>query len=251
MNAVYHIAVNTLKESIRNKVLYNILFLAIGIILFSISLGDWSVFARAQVMQDFGLAAMSVTGLLMSVFIGAGMLGREIADRTVYGIVTKPVARWAFVIGKYAGLLAVLLLNFLVISACLVTAVLALGGAPHTPLAYAIGLIWIEMALIVAVSFMCSCFTTPVLSAIFTTAFYVAGHLNDLLSVETYAKPNMALLRVIYYLLPNLEHFNVRAAAIYGTGLPGGYMAWACVYGVCYIALALVFSCILFGRKDL
>ena len=113
MNAVLIIAANTFKETIRNKVLYNILLVAAVALLLSLSFGDLSIFSRAQVMTDFGLATMSLTGLLLAVFIGVGLLGVEISNKTVYGIISKPVTRAAFISGKFLGLCATLFLFLL------------------------------------------------------------------------------------------------------------------------------------------
>ncbi len=254
-NAVVTVAVNTFRETVRNKILYNILFVALGVIVFSVSLGDWSVFARVQVMQDFGLATMSLTGLLLSVFIGVGMLAREVSSKTIYMVVTKPVHRSSFIVGKFLGLLTLLLLDYLILSVFFWGAIWWMGGQAHATLLQAILLIWIEMAVMIAAALFFSSFSSgPVLAAILTAAFYVGGHLNDLVSIELLEGKQKALegvLRAVYFLLPNLEHFNVRTAMVYGLELPAGYVPLACMYGVMYVVLLLYLSCLVFGRRDL
>jgi Cu-processing system permease protein len=206
------------------------------------------------VMQDFGLATMSLTGLLLSVFVGVGMLSREVTSRTVYLVITRPVSRAAFIIGKFLGLLAVLLLDYVVLSTVFWLAILWDGGSVQPALLSAVLLIWVEMAVMIAASILFSAFTTPVLAAIFTFAFYVGGHLNDLVSVELLEGKQRLLsgfLKVVYFVLPNLEHFNVRTAMVYGLALPHGYTWLAAAYGLAYIALLLVFACLIFQRRDL
>jgi Cu-processing system permease protein len=254
MNATVSIAVNTFKETIRNKVLYNILFVAIGTILFSVFVGDWSVFARAQVMQDFGLAAMSVTSLLLAVFIGVGMLGREIASKTVYTVVSKSVGRSEFVIGKFLGLVCTLLLNCFLISLVLWIAIKIATGRPQPLLFAAMVLVWVEMAMVVAAAILFSAFTSPTLSAIFTVAFWVIGHWNDtptLKAADTYMAWASPLLKALSAILPNLEHFNIRTAAVYGLPLPQGYMWYALAYGGLYTVFLLLVACLKFRTKDL
>ncbi len=254
MRPVFEIAVNTFKETVRNNVLYIVLFFVIALIALSVFVADWSVFARIQVMQDFGLSTMSLSGLLLAVFIGVGMLGREMSQKTVYHIVTKPVSRAQFVCGKFAGLLATLLLNYLAMSAIFLGTLLYLGGTVKLPLVYAILLIWAEMSVVISASILFSTLTTPMLASFFSLAFYIAGHLNDLLSikmVEVKGSLYPQLLRAIYYILPNLEHFNVRDNIIYGIPLPMSYYGFAIIYGVLYTALFLALACVFFSKKDL
>ncbi len=254
MRPIVEIALNTFKETVRNNVLYIVLFFVVALIVLSVFVADWSVFARIQVMQDFGLATMSLSGLLLAIFIGVGMLGKEMSQKTVYHVVTKPVSRAQFVCGKFAGLLATLLLNYLMMSAIFLATLLYLGGAVKLPLIYAILLIWAEMSVVISASILFSTLTTPMLASFFSLAFYIAGHYNDLLSIKLVeAKGSLypELLRAIYYILPNLEHFNVRDNIVYGIALPMSYYGLAIIYGVLYTALFLAFACIFFSTKDL
>jgi Cu-processing system permease protein len=254
MRAIFEIAANTFKETVRNHVLYLVLFFVVALIVLSVFVADWSVFARIQVMQDFGLATMSLAGLLLAVFIGVGMLGKEISQKTVYHVVTKPVSRVQFVCGKFAGLLTTMLLNYAVMALFFVATISSLGGTVQLQFIYAICLIWAEMAVIISASILFSTITSPLLASGFSLVFYIAGHLNDLLSlklVEAKGSLYPALLTAIYYLLPNLEHFNVRDNVVYNIALPTSYYAFAVAYGVLYSALFLALSCVLFSKKDL
>lgn len=254
MNTTILIAVNTFKETIRNKILYNILFFALGIILLSISFGEWSVFSRVQVMQDFGLATMSVAGLLLAIFIGVGMLGKEISSRTLYNVLVKPVERYQFVIGKWLGLLMTLFLNFAIMTGVFWIVIEFMGAKVNPSLLGAILLIWVELAVIVSVAILFSTMTTTMLAALFTLAFYLAGHYNDLIGLDLVENRNPILatiLRGIYYLLPNLEHFNIRTRIIYELGLPSGFIEFSVLYGLLYTALFLLAACVIFEKRDL
>lgn len=251
---VWSIAENTFRETIRNKVLYNILLFAGIIIVLSVSFGEWSVFARIQVMEDFGLATMSISGLLLAVFVGVGMLGRELTTKTVYLMVAQPLPRSAIVVGKFFGLCATLCLNLICMSLFLFAALKLMGGTIDMRLLSAVILTLCEMAVIVAAALFFSTLTTTTLSAIFTIGFYIIGHLNNLIGIELLGKSQaflVPLLKGIYYLLPNLEHFNIRVPVVYGLTLPQGYVLYAGAYGLAYSLLLLVFSCMIFSRKDL
>jgi len=248
------IAANTFLETVRNNVLYLVLFFVIGLIVLSVFVADWSVFARIQVMQDFGLAAMSIAGLLLSVFIGVGLLGREVSTKTVYHIVTKPVSRTEFVCGKFFGLLFTLFLNFVIMALFFLITLKGLGGTVSPLLVAAIFLIWVEMSVVISASIFFSSVSSPMLASIFSLAFYIAGHLNDLLSLKIIENKGIAftlLVKSIYYILPNLEHFNVRDNVVYGLSLPPGYFTYATLYGALFTALFLALSCVAFSKKDL
>jgi Cu-processing system permease protein len=254
MRALCEIALNTFKETIRNHVLYIVLMFVVVLIFLSVSFGDWSVFARIQVIEDFGLAAMSISGLLLAVFIGVGILGKEIASKTVYHVITKPIARYQFILGKYIGLLSVLLLTYAVMSLFFAGTLMYLGARIGLPLFQAILCVGMEMALIISVALFFSTITSPILSALFSLAFYCAGHLNDLISITIAShgvKTFPIVLKIMYGLLPNLEYFNLRSHVVYKSALPPGYTGFALGYGCCYVALFLIFSCIIFRKKDL
>jgi len=248
------VALNTFMETVRNKVLYNILLVAAVALLMSLSFGDLSVFSRAQVMVDFGLATMSLTGLLLAVFIGVGLLGVELSTRTVYGVVSRPVSRAEFLLGKYCGLCATLLLNFVLIATLFFVSISLMGVTTRMEVLYAVLLLSVEMALVVAASMFFSTFTTPTLAAIFTIGFYVAGHLNDLVNIGVEQQRNpvwRTLLLVLNYLLPNLEYFNIRTRVVYGLAIPDRFVLEATIYGMLYIALLMLLAIAVFARKDL
>lgn len=254
MKTIFIIAANTFKETIRNKVLYNILLVAGAALLLSMSFGDLSVFSRVQVMTDFGLATMSLTGLLLAVFIGVGMLGGEITTKTVYGILTKPVSREQFIFGKFFGLLATLLLNFALVSLVFFVAITLMGADIKSSVLSAILLLAVEMSVIISAAIFFSSFTTQTLAAIFTIGFYISGHLNDLVDIGTKQQESMiwqSVLKFFYFLLPNLEHFNIRSRIVYDLPVPSNFVTGAVCYGLLYTMLLLLLSSMVFSRKDL
>jgi Cu-processing system permease protein len=254
MNTIITIASNTFKETIRNKILYNILLVAAAALLLSLSFGDLSIFSRAQVMADFGLATMSLTGLLMAIFIGVGLLGVEISNKTVYGVLTRPVSRELFILGKFTGLCGTLLINFLLIAFVFFVSIRLLGVSVQGTLLYAVLLLAVEMALIVAASILFSVFTNPTLAAIFTIGFYIIGHLNDLMGVSAAHQQSpvwQIILKTLNAVLPNLEYFNIRTRVVYHLPIPDLYVAEAVLYGALYITLILLLAMAVFSRKDL
>jgi ABC-type transport system involved in multi-copper enzyme maturation permease subunit len=253
MSILLAIALNTFKETIRNRILYAVLLFAAVVIMLSVSFGEWSVFARARVMQDFGLASMSIAGLLLAVFIGVGMLGREISTGTVHVLASKPVHRHTILLGKFAGLMGSLLLTVGIMAAAFLLMLWSQGGSPAPSIVWAIVLTWLEMALMVSVALFFSTFASPMLAAMLTLGFYLVGHFNDLMDVASVQGNTVfsLLLRMIYFALPNLEHFNVRSRIVYELPVSGEYFGFAVLYGLLFTALFLLLSCWIFSRKDL
>jgi len=254
MKTIFAIAGNTFKETIRNKVLYNILLFAGIIIALSISFGQFSVFARVQVMNDFGLATMSISGLLLAVFVGSAMLGKEISGRTIYLMATKPIPRWNILVGKFIGVYTTLLLNFLIMSVFFAISLKLSEGDLTIMHGQALLLLFVELGVILATSLFFSVLSSPTLASIFTIGFYIGGHFNDLGgigSLEKSASFLTPILKVINVVIPNLEHFNVRSAVVFNESIPAGYVGYAVIYGAIFILIPLILAGVFFEKKDL
>jgi len=259
------LALNTFRETIRDKILYNLVFFALGLIAFSLLLGEWSLFAREYVIKDFALAIMSVFGLLMAIFVGIGLIQKEIQRKTVLTLLARPFPRWQFLVGKYLGLLSVLAVNVAIMTLCLYGVLEYCQAGPTASLLQAIYLVYLEMALITAAALLFSSFSTPVLSALFTFGLYVAGHLSgDLIDHLKFVRkfdPDLTgsigaegwrdgLMHAVYYAIPNLDNFNIRGRVVYGLSLPEHYLFFNTLYGLCFIAVFLLAACLIFRRRD-
>ena len=249
------IALNTFRESVRNKVLYNIVFLAIALAFFSIILGEWSVFDRSYVIKSTTLSIMSLSGLLISVFVGISLVQKEIQGRTGLTLLSKPISRGVFLVGKYLGLLALLTVVYYII--------LALTHShPTLSLLWAVYLIFCEMAIVVAVALLFSTFSSPVLSALFTIGIYVAGRLSNELMEQVSFVRRMGEIQgsegvlmekvasVIHAVFPGLYRFDIAAYVVHNVVLPPNYIFWNSLYALGYIGVFLAIAVWWFGRRD-
>ncbi|MFY9570697.1 MAG: ABC transporter permease, partial [Blastocatellia bacterium] len=193
------IALNTFRESVRDRVLYNLILFVLILVAASVFVSDLSLSMESQFTAALGLSAMLVFGALIAIFIGVGLVYKEIDKRTIYSLLSKPVYRHEFIIGKYAGLCLTLLVNSVVMVLGTELAIAYVNGKVvplHATVLAASFLVFLELALLVALSLMFSSFTTPMLAALFSFAIYVIGHLSkDLLSMA--ALSNSAATRVI------------------------------------------------------
>jgi ABC-type transport system involved in multi-copper enzyme maturation permease subunit len=266
MRAVAIVAVNVFRESVRDRVLYNLVAFAVLLIAVSLLLGQLTAGQDVKIIKDLGLAAIATFGLLIAVFIGIGLVSKEVERKSIYGLLSKPIRRSEFVLGKYAGLALTLFVNVAVMTVALY-AVLAFMAtqfpanvreawtAPATDpgMLRAIALIFMELLVVTAVALFFSTFSGPFLSAGLTFGLWVIGHFNaDLRNFEAVLESQAAaaLARGLYYVLPNFAAFDIKAQVVHALPVPPMYIATTAAYGLVYIALLLTAAVLVFDRRD-
>jgi Cu-processing system permease protein len=251
------VALNTFREAVRDRVLYNLVFFALVMIAASILVGQVSIGIHEMVIVTLGLSAISVIGLLIAVFIGVGLVSKEMEKRTLYALLAKPVRRWEFLLGKFGGLLLTLAVNTMAMSAGLLLA-LRVGRLSNDPLEgpvlVAVYFILLKLAMVVALALLFSCYTTPLLSILCTAGLYVAGLFVSQMRnyhSDTISPALQAFFRWISYVLPNFENFDVMAAAAHGRAIPGILIAQNTAYAALYCAIILTAAAAIFTKRNL
>jgi ABC-type transport system involved in multi-copper enzyme maturation permease subunit len=257
MRNVWTVATNAFREAVRDRVLYNLVFFALLMIGASILVGQISIGIEETVIVSLGLTATSVIGLMIAIFIGVGLVSKEMDKRTLYALLAKPVERWQFLIGKFIGLVMTLAVNTVVMAAGLYAALWVVKHPLVRNDAYvlvAVYLILLKLAIIVALAMLFSCLTTPFLAILFTFGIYVAGvFAQDLRTVQAVnlSEGAMRLMRGISYLLPNFENFNVMGAVAHGEPVAWALVWHATLYALLYCATVLAAGAAVFSRRDL
>jgi len=251
------VALNTFREAVRDRVLYSLVFFALMMMAAAVVVGQISIGIEESVMVNLGLSAISVIGILIAIFIGVGLVHKEMDKRTLFALLAKPVRRWEFLLGKFAGLLLTLLVNTLAMAAGLFLALLYVKHSLERSdlvIVVAVYFILLKLGIIVALALLFSCYTTPLLATLYTAALYVAGlFATDLRSFHS-DKMSPALAKsavAISYLLPNFENFNVMAAAAHARHVPGELIFQNTVYAAVYCALLLIIASLVFSRRNL
>lgn len=260
------IAVNVFKESVRDKVLYNLVFFATMLIAISYVIGQLTAGQDIKIIKDLGLAATSIFGLFIAVFIGIGLVSKEVDRRSIYSLLTKPIRREEFIVGKYLGLVLTLLVNISVMTLALygVLGYMAwMAGGWMMPgwdrpavdplLLEAIALIFCQLMIVTAVALFFSTFSSPTLSAALTFGLYIVGHFNaDLRNFENVldSKPAIYLARTAYYLLPNFAPLDQKAEVVHGQAVPWMYMLFSVGYTGVYVTALVVAAVFIFSRRD-
>jgi ABC-type transport system involved in multi-copper enzyme maturation permease subunit len=261
MTRILAIARNTYRESIRDKVLYNLILFALVMILSSLALGQLTLGNERKVLLDLGLSSISVIGMLISIFIGIGLVYKELEKRTVYALIAKPVHRYELILGKYLGLLFTLLVNLAIMTVGLEIALLyagRIGWSGHLRLLPGVYLIFLSLAVVTALALLFSTFSTPALSALFTFFLWIAGHFGkDLLNLGEIAKSASAIFicNILYYMLPNFANFgvdsrNIIQDAFYYRPFDPYAVLGATLYCILYCAIILSISVAVFMRRD-
>ena len=250
------IALNTFRESVRDRVLYNLILFVLLLVCASVFISELSINQETKFITTLGLSSMLVFGAVIAIFIGVGLVYKEIDKRTIYNLLSKPVHRHEFIIGKYFGLCMTLLVN----SAVMMLGIeLALVYVNHglVPLQLsalsAAYLIYLELALLVALALMFSTFATPMLAALYTFAVYVIGHFSADLKLAAELSESAlvrGLLTVFYYIVPNLSNFGFITEASHGQVVPLRMAVSATVYAIVYISILLSASVLIFQRRN-
>lgn len=249
---VLSIALNTFRENLRDKLLYNLLIFALlmigsSLLLMRLTLGEFH-----RLLLDIGLGSVNIFSVLIAIFVGIGLVSKEIDKKTIYTIVSKPVARFEFLLGKFFGLTITLLVNILIMTAGLLSVLMAQDVPIEAVLFKAIGLILLECMVVTAVALLCSTFTSATLSAIFTLAIYVIGHLTA--DLKTFGQKmegfGRSVLEGMYYLLPNLERFNLKGHVTHQLDVPLNDLALIVAYGMAYTTFLLLLASVIFQRRD-
>jgi Cu-processing system permease protein len=263
---VARIAANVFKESVRDKVLYSIVLFAMIVIAASLLLGQLTAGQEVKIIKDLGLSAISLFGHFIAIFIGIGLVSKEVERRSIYALLAKPMSRTELLVGKFFGLLSTLTVNVAVMNAALV-AVLAVYAALAPPgmakaweapatdpmIVVAAFLILAELAVVTAIAIFFSTFTSPVLAAAFTVGLVIAGQFGgDLKNFEHVVEsaPVAWAARGLYYLLPNLASFDVKSQFVHAHPIAPSYVAMTVAYGVLYVSALLTMAAVFFSRRD-
>lgn len=253
MTHTFTLAHNTFREAIRDRVLTAALIFGGVLVAASVGLAPLTLGEQERVVRDLGLAAISFFTLLLIILVGTGMVYREIERRTIHTILTQPVSRPAFILGKFLGLYATVLVSLGALSVVYVPVVAVFGGGVTSGVFLALALAGLEALVITAVAIFFSTVSSPMLSAVFT--FFVVGAGNLAYDVKRLAEiaenPVLTpITRVMYVLLPSLHHFGTRNSLLAGQPVPVEQILFCLQYSLLYSAAVLLLTIAAFNRRD-
>ncbi len=262
------VAWHVFKESVRDRVLYAIGAFAVLLVAASLLIGQITAGEDVKIIKDLGLATIELAGVLMTIFVGVGLVAREIDRRSIFGLLAKPLRRWEFIVGKYAGLVLTVTVNVLAMAAALYVMLAVLNwqalpvqrrswDAPALDprLLVAVMLIGAELALLTAIALFFSTFSSSaLLSVVFTAGTFVTGlvsgdlrRFGDIVDVS----PAVAtLVSLIGWVVPGFSAFDVKAQVVHGLSVPADFVVYTLAYAGLYIAGVLAAAITVFSRRE-
>jgi ABC-type transport system involved in multi-copper enzyme maturation permease subunit len=256
LSRTFAIARNAFREAVRDRVLYNLVLFVLLLIGGAIFLGELSGGEEAKIIVDLGLSAMLLFGVFIAIFVGVGLVYKEIERRTLYAILSKPIGRGQFLVGKYVGLCLTLLVNLLImgLGVSLALVYVRRGWDPAAVKIWpAIFLIYVELTILTGVALLFSSFSSPALSALLTFFVFLIGHFSaDLKSLADTSSSVSArwLFRSTYYLLPNLSNYSLITAAAHGLVPDARSVLFATAYAIAYVVVLLAGATLIFSRRN-
>lgn len=251
---IFAIATNGFREVIRDRILYVIGFFALLLVLASRILPPIALSADGKIFMDLGIGAISLLGAIVAIFVGTGLINKEIEKRTVLILVPKPITNTEFIIGKHLGLSAVLIVLVGSMTAIYFAMMSFLKiGFPLNSLLIAIGYVLLELALITAIAMTFGVFTSSILATLLSFGVYIMGHLSrDLLELGkiTQNESIEKLTQFLFLVLPDLERLNLKNEAVYNILPNTGDLISALIYGLLYIILLLTITILIFSRRQ-
>lgn len=250
------IAGNAFREAVRDRVLYNLVLFVLLLTVAAVYIGELSGGQERKIIVDLGLSAMLLFGVFIAIFVGVGLVYKEIERRTIYAIFSKPVGRGEFIVGKYLGLCLTLMVNVLLMGAGVSLALIYVSSG-WDPLALsiwpAILLIYVELMILTGIALLFSSFSSPALSALLTFFVFIIGHFSsDLkaLSASLGSATARLFVKSIYYLLPNLANYSFITPAAHGEIPNTATLSGSVLYAVIYVVVILATTTLIFSRRN-
>jgi Cu-processing system permease protein len=250
------IASNTFREAVRDRVLYNLIAFAVLLSGAAILVGQISIDIEKLVVINLGLTAVSLFGIIIAIFIGIGLVSKEIEKRTLYTVLSRPVRRWEFIVGKFFGLAGTLVVNAFFMAVGVFAALLYVAHKFQKPdgwVLVALYFIVLQFLIICSLALLFSSFSSPLLSAVFAFSLFVIGTFSeDLRNFAALANGlTKWLATAVAYIVPNFSALNVISSVAHGQGVSGQLILYNTIYALLYASTALCGAVLIFQRRNL
>lgn len=251
---IFIIGKYTFYEVLKSRILLNVFFLGVGLLLFSYAATEFTYGTPRKVAMDFGMGALSFSAIGIAIFIGVNIINKEIESRTIYIILSQPLKRVSFLIGRILGMSFLLALNILILSVLTLIIYFVFGGEFQSLIIWSIVFALIEAVLILNIAVFFSLVTNVTMSVIYTIVLFISGHaivnLIEITSKPVYATSN-AIAKFLSIFIPNLSKLNIKQFILYNSNLEASYLFSALGYGVFYTLIIMFISVVVFNKKQL
>jgi ABC-type transport system involved in multi-copper enzyme maturation permease subunit len=253
---IVHIASNTFREAVRDRVLYNLVAFALLMSGAAVLVGQISIDIERKVVKDLGLTAVSLFGVVIAIFIGIGLVSKEIERKTLYTVLSRPVRRWEFIVGKFFGLAGTLVLNTFFMAIGVFGALLYVSHHFQRAdgwLLVALYFIILQFLIVTSLALLFSSFSSPLLSAVFVFSLFVIGSFAE--DLRGFAGMTQGFTRWlatgVAYLVPNFSALNVISSVAHEQAIPGQLIFYNTAYAMIYATMALCGAVLVFEHRNL
>jgi Cu-processing system permease protein len=251
---VWAISTNVFREVFRERVLYVAALFGVALVIAVLLLNEVSGGAEGKISLDAGLAGITLLGLTVAAFMGAGLINKEIEKKTALVLMAKPMSRSEFIVGKHLGLTSILGVLVLLMNLMLF-GVMTWRGIPFSWTTLTVSGLYLvlELSLITAVALLFGVFTSSLIATVLTFAVYLMGHFSqNLVTLSQTIKTDSvkSIVKGIYLVFPDLSRLDLKNQAVYGLLPDSGTMALNAGYGVLYIILLLAIASLIFSRRE-
>ena len=253
MRAIWIIATNTFREIIRDRILYGIVVFALILIGLSLALGELSFDEQARISANFGFTAIQMSAAILAIFIGSSLVAKEIEKQTILTLLARPITRTQFLLGKFVGLVLVILTVMAGISLVLAAIVSFLKLPVDLTFFEALYGVFLESILLTSIALFFGSFSRPIMTVIFTASLFLIGHWISSLTffIEKSKSGGFKFFAtLIQKVLPDLERFNWRAAPIYNAEIPGHDILFSSLYALGWVVFLITVTSLIFRRRD-
>ena len=251
------IASNTFREAVRDRVLYNLIAFALLMSGAAILVGQISIDIERLVVVNLGLTAVSLFGVVIAIFIGIGLVSKEIEKKTLYTVLSRPVRRWEFIVGKFIGLTGTLVVNTLCMAVGVFAALLYVAHKFHQPDAWilvALYFIVLQFIILCALTLLFSSFSSPILSAVFAFSLFIIGSFAEDLrgfAAMTHIGLTRWLATAAAYLVPNFSALNIISSVAHEQPVAARLILYNTAYALFYAGMAICGAVLIFERRNL
>jgi ABC-type transport system involved in multi-copper enzyme maturation permease subunit len=256
MSRIAQIAANTFREAVRDRVLYNLVVFAVLLSGAAIFVGQVSINIERLVVVNLGLTAVSLFGVVIAIFIGIGLVSKEMEKRTLYTVLSRPVRRWEFIVGKFFGLTGTLVVNTFCMAIGVFAALLYVSHKFQSSDAWivvALFFIVLQFLILCSLALLFSSFSSPLLSAVFAFSLFVIGSFAE--DLRGFARMSHGLTRLLAtgaaYLVPNFSALNVIGQVAHEQPIATRLIAYNTAYALAYSAMAICGAVLIFERRNL
>lgn len=255
MSRIFNVAYYTFLEMVRNKVLYILLFFAIFIFVLGIAITQMTIGDEINIISDIGLGTIEIFSTVLAIFLGISLVQKELSLKTLHPLLARPLSRAEYVLGKFAGMMLLIIVEIIVM--CIIFAILLFvygGIGRFTGYLPAVYTILLQTSTVISVAVLCSTLTEPAVAAMITISFYLIGATSYNLVYAISKRSSETVVNIITtlrYILPDFSHFNIKDNLVYGRGLEGLSIGFASFYALFIVVIVLSVSVILFNGKEI